>query len=128
VTIAHRSALTRALRAVDGRLRELGDPIPADLHGDTADLLAAREDNEYQVLGRAGLVERKRLILAALDKVGTELEGKCDDCGQVIPGKRLAAIPWAQRDLLCEARVEEAAARNAPPPPADIPAPNGEEQ
>jgi RNA polymerase-binding transcription factor DksA len=115
MTRGHRTALNHALRVVDLRLRELGVPTADDRHGDPIDLQVAQEAHESHVLGVAGLTERRRLILAALAKVGTPEAGRCEDCGAVIPGKRLAVLPWATRCLLCEARAEQIASRAMAP-------------
>ena len=112
----HRTALEHALRVVNLRLREIGDPSADHPPGDLADAVSTREAHEHQVLGHAGLVERRRLILAAQAKLGTDAEGRCEDCGSVIPGKRLAAIPWCTHCLLCQSRSEEADARTPEPP------------
>src|SRR6266536_661939 len=34
-------------------------------------------------------------------------DGKCVDCGQPIPERRLEAIPWAARDVKCEEKLEQ---------------------
>jgi RNA polymerase-binding transcription factor DksA len=119
--ISHRAALAHALRAVETRLQGLGAPQPNDRHGDVADVQASREQHESHVLGLAELTERRRLILEALDKIGTAAEGRCEDCGQPIPGKRLAVMPWAIRDALCQGKAEQAAARDVTEPPVKKP-------
>lgn len=122
--ISHRSALTHALRLTDQRLRELGTPEPTDRHGDVVDVQASREEHENQLLGFAGLTERRRLILEALDKVGTPEEGVCEDCDHPIPGKRLMVIPWTTRCALCQGKAEQSAdreAREIESPPAKKP-------
>ncbi len=109
MSLHHHAHLRRELRTVEDRLKALDTPLP-DAHGDDADRLVAREAHEGQVLSRAALLERQRLILAALVKIDRGEYGLCDVCGHPIPAKRLAAMPWAERCLLDQTRTERAAA------------------
>ena len=43
----------------------------------------------------------------ALERIEQGTYGKCVDCGQPIPEKRLEAIPWAARDVKCEEQLEQ---------------------
>ncbi len=43
----------------------------------------------------------------ALERIENGTYGKCVNCGQPIPEKRLEAIPWAERDVKCEELVEQ---------------------
>lgn len=79
-------------------------------------------DNEYQSLEdeadeatetqRATTVletERNLLVAikAALLRLRQGTYGRCVDCGQPLPEKRLKALPWAARDLQCEMLWEQ---------------------
>ena len=46
-------------------------------------------------------------VEAALRRIDEGTYGKCVNCGQPIPEKRLEAIPWAARDVKCEAQLEQ---------------------
>jgi DnaK suppressor protein len=50
---------------------------------------------------------RLRDINAALSRIDEGSFGECVDCDQLIPSKRLEAIPWASRCLSCEQNKEE---------------------
>lgn len=118
----HHAHLNRALRDVEARLQHADVP-PPDRHGDPADQLTARVDHEGAVLDRAKLVERQRLIRAALAKIDRGEYGTCEDCCRPIAAKRLAVAPEALRCLGCEHRHEVAQARTqrvrAVPEPED---------
>ena len=43
-------------------------------------------------------------IRSALDALSAGTYGICEDCGEVIPARRLAAIPWARFCLSCRER------------------------
>ena len=42
----------------------------------------------------------------ALQRIDDGTYGKCANCGQPIPEKRLEAIPWAKYDVKCEEQLE----------------------
>ena len=46
-------------------------------------------------------------VEAALRRIDEGTYGKCVNCGQPIPEKRLEAIPWAARDVKCEEQLEQ---------------------
>jgi DnaK suppressor protein len=102
---AQHAALRRGLEEVEARIKALDGPAP-DRHGDEADRLQALEEHEVQVLGRAALVERQQLILAALVKIDRDEYGRCETCGCPIAAKRLKAVPYAARCVECQAAVE----------------------
>jgi DnaK suppressor protein len=45
-------------------------------------------------------------VEAALRRIDEGTYGKCVNCGQPIPEKRLEAIPWAEYDVKCEEQLE----------------------
>lgn len=58
---------------------------------------------------RAVLVNEDALLIEvqnALDRILNGTYGICITCGKPIPEKRLEAIPWASRDVKCEAQLE----------------------
>nr|WP_298716751.1 TraR/DksA family transcriptional regulator [uncultured Steroidobacter sp.] len=52
-------------------------------------------------------VEELRMIDAALQRISAGTYGKCVDCGQEIPLKRLEAEPTAERDVQCQELYEK---------------------
>jgi RNA polymerase-binding transcription factor DksA len=42
----------------------------------------------------------------ALDRMHAGSYGRCQDCGEAIGAKRLAAVPWANRCVRCQAEWE----------------------
>jgi DnaK suppressor protein len=84
------------------------DPIEAsDGHQefeDTAvDSLEIQQEQSILVNEQALLTQVER----ALERIENGTYGKCVNCGQPIPEKRLEAIPWAERDVKCEELVEQ---------------------
>src|SRR6266849_2737034 len=84
------------------------DPIEAsDGHQefeDTAvDSLEMQQEQSILVNEQALLTQVER----ALERIDNGTYGKCVNCGQPIPEKRLEAIPWAERDVKCEELVEQ---------------------
>jgi DnaK suppressor protein len=49
--------------------------------------------------------EQLKLVDAALDRLESGDYGICVDCGDRISPKRLAAIPWASRCVVCQGRT-----------------------
>jgi DnaK suppressor protein len=50
------------------------------------------------------------LVERALKRIDQGTYGLCTNCGKPIGEKRLEAIPWAERDIVCEEQLEQ---RNA---------------
>jgi DnaK suppressor protein len=65
--------------------------------------------NETQ--GEQSILVNERALLtqveAALRRIDEGTYGKCVNCGQPIPEKRLEAIPWASYDVKCEEQLEQ---------------------
>lgn len=55
------------------------------------------------------ILQNLRHLLADVEEALRRLQdgtyGRCLTCGQPIPYKRLEAIPWAVRDVVCEEQV-----------------------
>lgn len=64
-----------------------------------------REEEQSIFVNQQTLLDEIEQALRRLDQ-GTY--GRCSECGQPIPEKRLEAIPWAARDVVCEAHREAA--------------------
>jgi DnaK suppressor protein len=46
-------------------------------------------------------------VEAALERIEHGTYGICTNCGRPIDEKRLEAMPWAPRDIVCEEQLEE---------------------
>lgn len=69
---------------------------------------SAREMEERE--GEQSIFVNQRALLDEIEQALLRLNegtyGRCSECGQPIPEKRLEAIPWAARDLVCETHRE----------------------
>lgn len=84
------------------------DPVEANEGSqefeDTAvDFLETQQEQSLLVNEQALLTE----VQDALKRIDEGTYGLCVNCGQPIPEKRLEAIPWAARDVKCEAQLEQ---------------------
>ena len=84
------------------------DPIeanegPSDFEEVAVDFLETQQEQSLLVNQQALLTEVER----ALERIDQGTYGRCVDCGNPIPEKRLEAIPWAARDVQCEAKLEQ---------------------
>lgn len=56
------------------------------------------------------ILQNQRLLITEVEEALKRLQdgtyGRCQSCGQPIPAQRLEAIPWATRDVACEAKEE----------------------
>ncbi len=55
-----------------------------------------------------------RQIEEALRRIEEGLYGVCQDCGEEISAKRLAAVPWARLCIVCQDRAAAADALDVP--------------
>lgn len=67
------------------------------------DFLEMQQEQSVLVNQQALLTEVQR----AIERIDTGTYGKCVECGQPIPEKRLEALPWAARDVKCEEKLEQ---------------------
>ncbi|HVB75154.1 MAG TPA: TraR/DksA C4-type zinc finger protein [Ktedonobacteraceae bacterium] len=84
------------------------DPVEAndglqDFEDVAVDFLEMQQEQSIQVNEQALLTE----VNQALQRIEQGTYGQCVDCGRPIPEKRLEAIPWAARDVACEAKLEQ---------------------
>ena len=75
---------------------------PQDFEDVAVDFLETQQEQSLLVNELALLTEVQR----ALKRIEDGTYGKCVNCGQPIPEKRLEAIPWAARDVKCEEQLE----------------------
>lgn len=76
---------------------------PQDFEETAVDFLEMQQEQSILVNEQALLTE----VQAALKRLDKGTYGSCTNCGQPIPEKRLEAIPWAARDIKCEAQLEQ---------------------
>ena len=80
----------------------LAGEAPQDFEDVAVDFLETQQEQSLLVNELALLTEVQR----ALKRIEDGTYGKCVNCGQPIPEKRLEAIPWAARDVKCEEQLE----------------------
>ena len=76
---------------------------PQDFEDTAVDFLETQQEQAVLVNQQALLTE----VEQALERIEQGTYGKCVDCGQPIPERRLEAIPWAVRDVKCEEKLEQ---------------------
>src|SRR5436309_4584493 len=76
---------------------------PQDFEEISVDFLETQQEQSLLVNQLALLTEVQR----ALERIDNGTYGRCVDCGQPIPEKRLEVLPWAARDVKCEEKLEQ---------------------
>src|ERR1700682_1145409 len=76
---------------------------PQDFEEVAVDFLETQQEQSLLVNEQALLAE----VENALKRIDQGTYGKCTNCGQPIPEKRLEALPWASRDVKCEEQLEQ---------------------
>ena len=84
------------------------DPVEAsdgaqEFEDNAVDFDEIQKEQSIAVNEQALLTE----VEAALRRIDEGTYGKCVNCGQPIPEKRLEAIPWAAYDVKCEEQLEK---------------------
>jgi DnaK suppressor protein len=84
------------------------DPVeanqgPNDFEDVAVDFQEMQQEQSIRVNEQALLTE----VQQALERIKQGTYGKCVDCGRPIPEERLEAIPWAARDVQCQAQLEQ---------------------
>ena len=84
------------------------DPVeasdgPQDFEDTAVDFNETQGEQSILVNEQALLTQ----VEAALRRIDEGTYGKCANCGQPIPEKRLEAIPWASYDVKCEEQLEQ---------------------
>src|SRR5436305_10108462 len=76
---------------------------PRDFEEIAVDFLETQQEQSLLVNEQALLAE----VQVALIRIEEGTYGRCIECGQLIPEKRLAALPWAARCIKDEAALEQ---------------------
>ena len=98
--IAEREGLVSKLSGNDLSVDASETPDPVDLavrNYSKNVMLAVSENESRQVL----------LINEALERIGSDEYGECQNCEKAINPKRLDAVPWARYCLECQELVEQ---------------------
>ena len=97
----YKSTLTGRLYELEGMTRNR-EAAAIETSADALDQIQHLVEREMamETLGREStfLLETRM----ALDRMGTGIYGICVDCEEEINPKRLAAIPWAARCIVCQ--------------------------
>lgn len=98
--IAERDILIEKLKGNDLSVDDSETPDPVDLavRNYSKNVMLAVSENESRQLA---------LIDEALLRIEDEEYGPCQNCGNAINPKRLAAIPWARYCLNCQELLEQ---------------------
>ena len=82
----------------------------------------ARQSEEMEEslenLWREAVIFQTREIDSAVQKIREGSFGRCEQCGNPIPPKRLEAVPWARKCLPCQSALPERRPRVAYNSPA----------
>jgi DnaK suppressor protein len=90
--------LTRILRKRDGiAIEKSADQMDEIQYAPERDLAIRNVDRESTLL---------RQVTAALRRIHDGSFGTCIECDSSISPKRLAAVPWAQRCIQCQAATD----------------------
>jgi DnaK suppressor protein len=90
--------LTRILRKRDGiAIEKSADQMDEIQYASERDLAIRNVDRESTLL---------RQVTAALRRIHDGSFGTCIECDSSISPKRLAAVPWAQRCIQCQAAAD----------------------
>lgn len=74
-----------------------------DFEEQAVDFLEMQQEQSVMVNQQALLTE----VQQALERIDQGTYGRCVDCGQPIPEKRLEALPWAARCVKDEEQLEQ---------------------
>jgi DnaK suppressor protein len=100
----HREALLAARSRLLSELGRQPQPFSEDGRGSSDDDPTLLHDQFVALRVSSLAAEKLRLIDEALARLDEGSYGICDDCGGVIPPKRLAALPWAVYCVPCQER------------------------
>jgi len=101
--VSLRSSLLAKMKNLDTLTEELQFS-----EGDMADRALGSYVQEMQLYRSQWNFQRLSMVEEALDRIDRQTYGVCEECGEPIRGKRLAAIPWARLCLACKTEEEQA--------------------
>jgi RNA polymerase-binding transcription factor DksA len=95
----------RARRAeLSARVADIDHVLQAPLSADFAEQAGDLEGQESLEAMENAARREMQAIDAALKRIAAGTYGVCISCGQLIPEKRLAAVPTAMRCVSCESQ------------------------
>jgi DnaK suppressor protein len=109
-------------KRLESKRAELENQIAnlTEAHPTPVDAIEAGEGNQefedvavdfLEIEKEQSLLVNEQALLSEVEEALKRIEngtyGRCIDCGQPIPEKRLEALPWAARCVKDEARLEE---------------------
>lgn len=98
--LAERDQLVNKLKGNDLSVdvSEMPDPVDLAVRNYSKNVLLAVSENESNQL---------LMINEALERIGDDEYGDCQNCEKAISPKRLVAVPWARYCLNCQELVEQ---------------------
>jgi DnaK suppressor protein len=100
-----RQSLEREIGALQGALRNrTGTTVETVAEECERIALAGQRDLTIELVDRAS--RRLREVESALRRLAEDDFGVCVECDELIPARRLAAIPWAIRCVSCQDAVD----------------------
>lgn len=97
----------KACEAVNG-LRSRGR-IAMENSAEEIEQILLKHEREFTMLAIDRDTQMLRQIRSALERLEDGMFGVCEECDREIPGKRLDALPWAQRCVKCQEATDRAA-------------------
>jgi DnaK suppressor protein len=114
--------LTQELNDATARLKRLAQDIAEEETGggvagsetvtDVVDAAQGAADRDMHFATRSLLQARAKRLAAALGRLASGRYGICDECGEAIAPRRLAALPEVTSCLPCQVRRERTAHRH----------------
>lgn len=105
-----RAELTQERKDIVSQLEEMGisaetgNPTEVDFEQSFADSGAATAEKARLLSIAEGLLETLHEIDAAFERMDESRFGRCESCGDEIPGERLEARPYARECVKCKQR------------------------
>ncbi len=89
--------LTRRIEAIDADVHHKKEPVEKDF----AEQVTQRENDDVLLAINDEAQQTVQLINAALTRIKNGSYGSCSVCGEQIPEKRLAALPYVTTCINC---------------------------
>ena len=99
--VSHKGALEARRRELEHNIRARFD-ITIEAASDELEVAQFRSERELATVHRDRECGQLRDVRAALGRIADGSFGSCLDCDEEIGQRRLAAIPWAPRCVICQ--------------------------
>jgi DnaK suppressor protein len=90
-----------------------------DCPADGADVFCRNADREMSFATRSLLMDRAKRLAQALRRLHDGTYGVCEECGEIIAGARLRAMPEVTTCVRCQDRLERSRRVDAARVPRD---------